>query len=200
MRRSPYWTVGRFASWKGAGEVQWESPLERDFLYHLEYSRVVNAYREQPITVQLRVNGCRRRYTPDFYAEQRNGRFVYEVKPRNRAGRSEYADLFRAADEHFSNNGLIYRVVTEEWIRREPLLENLKILVRYRTKIIPSDLIDRARAILSCGEVMTVSELASEISPKRPSNTPVYQLLWARVLRASINIEPLGPDAVVWCR
>jgi hypothetical protein len=198
VRKSPYRTVGRFFSWKRDAEVQWESALERDFIHHLEYSEAVIKFREQPITVQIPSDGRQRRYTPDFYAIQDTGHYVYEVKPAHRAGRSHYENLFKAAEEFFGNHGYRYRVVTEQWIRREPRLENIKILMRYRTRTVSSAHVDLAHKILAATSPLKISDLASELaSSDRPLAT-IYQLIAGRFLKVAIDDEPIDPNSMVW--
>lgn len=140
-------TRGRFASLKSRRMVHFESQLERDFCYQLEFDSSVLRFREQPATVSIRYRGKWHRYTPDLAAERRDGITIYEVKPRRRAVRSEMQDVFDAAQEHFSEQGYRYQVVTEEDIRREPLFGNIKMLLRYAGHSLMDDVVSRAQVV-----------------------------------------------------
>ncbi len=59
---------GSFFSAKTNKEVQFESSLERDFIFLLEMDWVIESYHEQPITIYYSDSeGKQRSYTPDFF-------------------------------------------------------------------------------------------------------------------------------------
>jgi hypothetical protein len=132
ITRAPQRLVGRFPSAKNACTIHWESQLERDLVYLLEFDPTVVGYREQPFTIELGLLGRRRRYTPDFLVERTQARSVIEVKPAAQAQRPEFQELFAAAAAALTEQGLSYQVMTEREIRPQPRLDNIRWLVRYR--------------------------------------------------------------------
>jgi len=58
--------IGRFPSVKLERMVAYESLLELDFLYLLDFERDVITYEEQPVTIDYEHNRKQLRYTPDF--------------------------------------------------------------------------------------------------------------------------------------
>ncbi|OUC14614.1 MAG: hypothetical protein B0A82_11205, partial [Alkalinema sp. CACIAM 70d] len=82
ITRAMPWSKGWFMSQKSGWPVEWESGLERKFCELLEFDPVVISFRAQPVTVQLPPGLIRKKYTPDFGVLRRDGRFIYEVKPK----------------------------------------------------------------------------------------------------------------------
>jgi len=73
--------IGFFPSIKNGRPVAFESHIERDFLYLLEYDRNVVNYYEQPFTINYKQNDRQRRYTPDFLVIRSDKTQVIEIKP-----------------------------------------------------------------------------------------------------------------------
>lgn len=139
ITRSPTRTVGRFPSLKAGRSIHWESQLERDFVYLLEFDPTVLDYREQPETIRLNVDGTPHRYTPDFLARTAFTWIVYEVKPDDKAAQPDMQALFAAATSHYAGRGIQYQVMTEADIRIRPYLDNVTLLLRYRSHPIDAD-------------------------------------------------------------
>jgi hypothetical protein len=132
IHRGPRRTVGRFASVKMGRMVHWESQLERDLIYQLEFDRRVLVYQEQPLSVKLRVDGRPRKYTPDLLIRRADSYDIIEVKPADTAGKPEWQALFGAAREHFAGLGANFCVVTDAEIRVQPRLANIVMLLRHQ--------------------------------------------------------------------
>lgn len=154
ITRSPTRTVGRFPSLKAGRSIHWESQLERDFVYLLEFDPAVLDYREQPETIRLTVDGKQRRYTPDFLVRTSSLMVVYEVKPADKAAHPDMVALFAAAAEHYAGRGMRHQVVTEADIRIQPYLDNVALLLRYRSHPVDPDI-----------EAMVLDRLAFEPAP-----------------------------------
>lgn len=111
--------------------IRWESLIERDAIYLLEYDRAVKSYEEQPNPIFYVLDGKRHRYTPDFRVE-RNGQYqIVEVKPAKQVVTGKYDDLFREVAWECQSMGCQFVLATDEIIRAEPKLQNIKMLYRY---------------------------------------------------------------------
>ncbi|MEO3341036.1 TnsA endonuclease N-terminal domain-containing protein, partial [Acinetobacter baumannii] len=77
--------IGKFASLKMQQIIQWESQIERDCCYWLEFDRDVIAYRSQPLIISYIFEDRKLRHTPDFEVMRHSlqtGQYQYlEVKP-----------------------------------------------------------------------------------------------------------------------
>ena len=63
--------IGRFPSLKMQRMIAFESLLERDFIYLLDYDAAVTWFEEQPLTIEYQHEGKLRHYTPDFHLVER---------------------------------------------------------------------------------------------------------------------------------
>lgn len=121
---------GKFPSLKLDRMVHWESMLERDAIFHFEYHPLVVSYQEQPsIEIYYDKHGEQHRYFPDFRLTFRDGEDLYlEVKPARLLATKVVRDKLQAVAKRFEEQGRRFRVMTEDDIRRQPLLTNLQRL------------------------------------------------------------------------
>ncbi|WP_370153695.1 TnsA endonuclease N-terminal domain-containing protein [Ferrovibrio sp.] len=187
--------MSRFPSRKSGRTIYCESHLEQEFVTHLEFEDRVLRFREQPVTVQLQAAGKSLRYTPDFYVEQRNGNFLYEVKPAKRV--SKYEAVFAAAANHFGQLGYQYRVVTDVDIKVEPLLSNRKILLRYRCHGIEEHKFDLVKRTLTSSGELSAEELGHMLDSDLPDIATIYSLLARGYLAADLAVAPITPDMLL---
>lgn len=167
---------GKMASRHLPGKVAFESLLERDFLYLLEANGHLRAVKTQPRTIQLKVNGKKRPYTPDVEVEWREGvdlpfgvsRAIFEVKPFEvlRAKYDELAPKLRAARAYFEEEGIAFKVVTDRYIRG-PLLEPARLVVEGLRAGEPSRDAGLAvrKAISDAGGTITLKALKDALTP-----------------------------------
>lgn len=193
-RRMPS-TRGRFASRKSRRMIHFESQLEGDFCFQLEFDDSVLRFLEQPTTIRIRYRGKWHRYTPDLAAERRDGITLYEVKPHRRAVRSEMQDVFEAAHEHFGEHGYRYQVVTEHDIRREPLLANIKLLHRYAGNVLMDDLASRSLDWLKFHGPISIAEFAEHFDGENQGLELAYTLIAQRFANAPIHTAIISPDS-----
>lgn len=136
LRKSAVKNICRFATAKSetGQSILIESIMEKDFCYYLEFSHRVQKYSPQPETLQLVLSdGSSYEYTPDFKALFASSELTYiEVKPKDLASSDLYQMVFQAAERALAERGIRFQLITEEFIYRAPLLDNLKRLHRYR--------------------------------------------------------------------
>jgi len=122
--------IGKFPSEKSGQMVEYESQLERDFIYLLENDPKVAYYTHQPLRLNFTLHGKKRVYTPDYLVLMDTAeKHIKEVKPEKKVPR--YAEKFKAVKQILKEDGYNFSVVTEKFIRKEPRLSNVKFLQRY---------------------------------------------------------------------
>lgn len=125
--------VSALGSSKMCGLLGTESLRESDLAKLLDYAPNVRAVLSQADPVEFRMLGLIRRTTPDFYVDLYEGRrHLLEVKPKDKAARPESCVRAHAIKAACARMGLIYAVLTEDDIRLQPRLSNVKLLRRYR--------------------------------------------------------------------
>lgn len=119
--------------------IQFESSLERDFIYLLEFNPNVKFYLEQPLEIIYEdSNGKKRKYTPDFIIEYFDGKVeLIEIKYESTllSKKEELEVKFTAARNFCMESNLEFKIITEILIRIEKELElyNYKFLSRYKS-------------------------------------------------------------------
>ena len=127
--------IGKFASLKMQQIIQWESQIERDCCYWLEFDRDVIAYRSQPLIISYIFEDRKLRHTPDFEVMRHSlqtGQYQYlEVKPYKKTMEDEFKRKHIARAAHFHLHGHIYDLITDEHLRKDSYLDNIRLLYRY---------------------------------------------------------------------
>jgi hypothetical protein len=188
--------IGQFPSIKVGRNVWYESTIERDYLYLLEFDPDVVRYKEQPFRVKYIYEGKRHTYVPDFLVQRKNKFQVVENKPEGKATTGANKLRFRLLNLIFREQGYEFIVVTDKQIRIKPLLEDVKIFWRYaRVRVHPLHLV-RCREYLTGHPEVNIQELAAALSPHGVTLQVVYALLYWGVLSTDMH-RLVDPEAVV---
>ncbi|MCT4213448.1 Tn7 transposase TnsA N-terminal domain-containing protein [Elizabethkingia anophelis] len=129
--------------------IQFESSLERDFIFLLEFDKDIKQYLEQPLEIVYNdESGKQRKYTPDFiitYYDRPTEIVEIKYESTLNAMREELQMKFLAAKKYCEKNGFIFKVVTDKYIREEKRIElqNCIFLSRYKNFF---DNIDKQRS------------------------------------------------------
>ena len=172
--------LGKFASVK-TGRVAWyESLLERDYMYLLDYEGDVSYWHEQPLRIRFSHGGKAHRYTPDLEVHRASQKQLIEVKPKHKVDSGEWEVLFRAAASICEQEGYEFLVLTDEVIRMQPRLENVKLLWKYaRTPVLPQHQIICSQFFQSRNdEVVTLGDLVQLFTRKQLPTQALYSLLF----------------------
>jgi len=190
--------IGKFSSVK-TGRVAWfESLLERDYMYLLDYELAISYWVEQPLKIRFGDNGRTCAYTPDFEVHRQSKKQIVEVKAKKQVDSGEWDSLFSTATFICEQEGYEFSVITDEFIRQQPRLENVKTLWKYaRTPI-------RARHQILCIEFFREKQIAEiELSELiqffRAQHVPVqtiYALLFWSVLNFDV-MQPLNAGSLI---
>jgi len=190
----------RFASLKMGKLVHAESSLEFDACYHFEYARDIVSFQEQRLKIEYEENGETHSHFPDFVLNGEDKGPIVEVKPSRHRKEDRNRRNFAAGIEYAKRKNMEYIVHTEEDIRREPRLGNLKLLYRYARHVISLDAWFEVKKILSeAGGTMQLNELESLLTSvdNRQRIACIYSLIW-RQKHLSIDLEqPITKKTVV---
>jgi len=188
--------LGKFASVK-TGRVAWyESLLEKDFMYLLDYDRDVSYWHEQPLRIRFNHGGKVNRYTPDLEVHRAAQKQLIEVKPKDKVDSGEWDVLFRAASSVCEQEGYEFLVVTDEIIRLQPRLENVKLLWKYaRTPVLPQHQIICSEFFRSRkDQPVTLDDLIQIFTSKQVPMQTLYSLLFWGALEFDL-MHPLDRDS-----
>jgi hypothetical protein len=189
--------IGKFPSLKTGKSVWWESQIERDMIYLLEFDNRVITYREQPLRIQYFLNGKLHFYTPDFLVESGDERRLIEVKPESKATKPEMVALFHAIAYACLIAGYQFVLMTDTMIRTQPRLKNIKLLWRYSRT--PLD----AQHFIYCDELMSgktnicLVDAIRFFELKGATRATVYALLYHGALGVDL-FQPINPNAQLY--
>lgn len=127
--------IGSFMSAKMQILVEWESQIERDFMYYLEFDGDVRSYTSQPTRYRYSREDKYKYHFPDFeiFRYSTPKRKFVEIKPLHVTKKTEFIEKTAAIKAQMQVDGFDYSVVTDSQLRIEPILSNLKLLYRYIT-------------------------------------------------------------------
>lgn len=194
--------VGKFPSLKLGRMVAFESSLERDQIFLLEYDPTVVSFEEQPLTIPYDIDGQPHTYTPDFKAIARQGRpVVIECKPERYADKQLNLRKFAAARAWCAARNWDYQVQTEADLRAGYRLENVMHLWRFARQRVQPDTRARIYEILTndSGPV-TLGELAAIVNYPHPQAGlgAIFSLLFHHELYAEIDTAKLSANSPVY--
>lgn len=130
---------GKFPSRKNGRMVHHEGLLELDAIYLFEASPQIVRYREQPVTIKYPDGARLRRYTPDFELVLTTGEVVLiEVKPLRSLKDDEVRHKLDCVAAHLKRSAQIFVILTDEVIRQEPYLSNLRWIYHQAPRVSPS--------------------------------------------------------------
>lgn len=211
---------GQICSSKLNKPVQFESSLERDFIYLLEFDRKVAFYLEQPLEIPYTdSNGINRKYTPDFlvnYHDKFKKNEIIEIKYESelRNKKEELEIKFESARKYCIENNFVFRIISDKYIREENqvLLNNYKFLARYRDFFDRIDyqatgihfdtsygciLLDKVADIENC----TINKLISSITNDWEKKAELIFLTWYLIANNFIECDfnsPLKLNSIIW--
>ncbi|OKH42932.1 hypothetical protein NIES2101_31980 [Calothrix sp. HK-06] len=188
--------IGKFASHKTGSIVPYESHLERDYIYFLEIDPDVVNYVGQPWKLNYYLDGKPKKYTPDFFVERRTKKQVIEVKPAQKAQSEKYQTLFRKVTPICALAGWEFLVVTDEMIRVEPRLSNIKILHKYsRVQYSLQDLIT-CKNYLQKSEPITILQAEQILKPQGINRQVIFRLLYSGFLQTDL-MKPICSSSLI---
>lgn len=184
--------IGKFPSFKNGTSVWFESYLEADYLYHLEYDRDVLRYETQWVRLRYWADERVRTYTPDVRLWRSGAREIIEVKPEKVAETPKWDRLFRTVGPIFRQYGYEFLLRNEHHIRSQPRLENLKFLYPYAGTLVPPDAQVTALDFLAGNPEARLGGLDAHLAKRGYERAVLYAMMFHQVAVADLDAEA-GP-------
>jgi hypothetical protein len=192
--------IGQFPSIKMGRMIAFESLLERDFIYLLDYDPAVEWFEEQPLTIEYTSDGQVLRYTPDFHLREGKLDVLVECKPDKFTDTDENRRKFAAARAWCAQRAWEFRLATELQIRAGFRLQNVKLLTRYARQVVgPATrgsiyaLLDNTQTQLTIGDV--AHAIAADDSTKGVAS--ILHLAFRHELNLPLDEAPLSKKSLV---
>jgi hypothetical protein len=187
--------IGRFPSLKLDRMVDFESLIERDFIYLLDFEPEVSWFAEQPLTIEYQHEGERRAYTPDFRVIRNEQNVLVECKPEQRVNEPNNQRKFAAGKTYCATKGWLFQVVTDEQLRCGYRLRNVQLLTQFARYDIAPQFKQRIRDFLATTPApVTIAEVMVNIAPQAPQRVkiPILHMAFHHDLILPLDEAPLS--------
>ncbi|WP_153188293.1 TnsA endonuclease N-terminal domain-containing protein [Candidatus Oscillochloris fontis] len=193
--------IGSFPSLKNGQPVSYQSTIERDLLYFLEYDTTVCCYTMQPFVIKgTDAEGVPHTYTPDILVERTTRRTVVECKPAAKRDHPHTQQQVALGQAWADANGCDFVLITDADLRTGHRLANLKLLWRYARLAVPQAVTDRCLRVLTREPAgIPFHALISALDGVAPSLNLapcLYALLFQHVLKTDLD-HPLTSTSLL---
>jgi TnsA endonuclease N terminal len=200
--------IGSFPSLKMKPSVKYESTIERDFLYFLEYDSTVVKYHAQPMVITATdTEGKAHTYTPDFQVVRTDRKEIIECKPEELLDQPHTQQQIRMGEAWADANNHYFVIVTDTDLRKNSTLANIKLLWRYSRLAIPTAIMASCIAHLKTQlEGITFEDLArflTSIADVPEMQQPyrqapfIYSMLFRHILKVDLT-KPIISTSILW--
>jgi hypothetical protein len=180
--------------------VAFESTIERDYLYLVDYDPTVTILEEQPLTIPYTHEGKLYHYTPDFRVRQSERERLVECKPTARVDEEENQRKFTAARAWCAEHRWEFQVITDTEIRQGHRLKNVKHLTYYARFTVKPQLRRRIHDLLKNSSTpLSFAALATALEPEplAQAKAAVLHLVFFHKLTMPIDTAPITDATVV---
>ena len=192
--------IGRFPSLKMQRMIAFESLLERDFIYLLDYDAAVTWFEEQPLTIEYEHEGKLRHYTPDFHLVEDGQQVLVECKPDHFVTTTDNQRKFAVAQAWCQAYEWQFRIVTDAEVRAGYRLHNVKLLTAYaRLRLDPILRCQLYAALQSLPSATPIPDLARTLHPADPAavTAGLLHLAYHGVVDLPLDGAPITPGTAV---
>lgn len=197
--------TGLVPSMKNERSITYESLLERDYIYLLEFDDDVVSYLEQPLTIYYTDSNKSRRYTPDFLVVRKNKKQLVEVKPYEKLQQilsdEKQSQKFYIADKYCANNEIDEFVIITEKDINSCFLKNIKYLFAFSRLNVPSFAKLEIRNNIIINNLMYLGDLLSILQNEKIDTRTYYSYILAMIYSHEINanlISAINKNSLVW--
>lgn len=114
--------------------VQWESENELNAFRLLDASPEVLSFSEQPVVIKFILDGENLTHYPDVLVQYRNGRELWEIKPKSEATKPDVLARTLFMQAALPAFGFTYQMVLACDLGRNPRMDNILMLLKYGRK------------------------------------------------------------------
>lgn len=192
--------IGYFPSIKMKRMVAFESTIERDLLYVLDFAQQVESFSEQPCVIAYLDGENERTYTPDFLISLAHSVVLAECKPKALTDTVENQRKFDAGRAWCKKQLWNFEVVTDEQLRNGYRLKAIKFLTQYARHQLPQALKYQITQYLhDRNEATAVIDIAKALMPREPRmlTAATFQMVYEHELTMDLDEWPVGLNTEV---
>ena len=193
--------VGKFPSLKLRRMVCYESRLEREQIYLMEYDPEVVYYEEQPLLIEYLWEGSRFKYYPDFKVVTAGGQqLLLECKAAEFVNTDKNRRKIAAGRRWCARRGWEFRLITERETRAGFRLENVMFLWQFARYNISLDTKVRIYSVMNTHHHLTLDALSRQIDPSNPraAIVPILHMLFHHELSTLIDEVKISGSSPIY--
>jgi hypothetical protein len=186
--------VGRFPSAKMGRMIAFESLLERDFIYLLDYDPTVEWFEEQPLSIEYLYETQLLHYTPDFHLFEGGRHVLVECKPEQFVASEENRRKVAVAQAWCEERGWEFRLVTDQQVRSGYRLQNIKLLSQYARQKVDTATRSQIQAFVQAAQMpICIHDLAQAIAPI----ASIFCLAYHHEIELALDEAPISESTLV---
>lgn len=192
--------IGHFPSLKMGRMIDYESLIERDFIYLLEFEQDVIWYAEQPLTISYQHNEKELSYTPDFHVLWGGRDVLVECKPQEFAESDRNQLKFKAAQAWCAARGWTFRVITDVQLRSGYRLHNIKLLTQFARYHVETEVKSYICTFLTTAlSPVTIADVMISVAPREPQSVmiPILHMAFHHELVLPLDDAPISVESLV---
>lgn len=192
--------IGHFPSIKLGRLVDFESLIERDYIYLIDFDRAVTWYAEQPLVIQYTHEGRAFTYTPDFHLLRHGRHILVEVKPEKYVYKPDNQRKFEAARSWCEARGWLFQIVTETEIRSGFRLQNLKRLTQFARYNVSNQVKEQILSVVGrLPAPVTIADVINAISRQSPQALliPILHMTYRHQLTIPLDDALITPSSPI---
>jgi hypothetical protein len=191
--------IGHVPSLKLGRLVMFESLLERDLIYQLDYEWAVEHFAEQPLRIAYQHAGRARHYTPDFHVVISGYNLLVECKPVHFVDDPENQIKFAAARAWCQAHDWLFRVVTDAHLATWRV-KNIRWLTQFARYEIAPEIREHILTWLAAAPApVKVADVMQAINPQIPQTViiPILHLAFHHAVDISLDDAPITVDSPI---
>lgn len=193
--------IGKFPSLKMGRMIAYESLVERDYIYLLDFDPTISEFKEQPFAILYQHEGKKRQYTPDFFFVRQKQKYLIECKPEKFVDDEENQVKWVAARQWCGMNDATFHVVTDVDIRNGSRLENVKLLTDHARHTVGAAIKGRIIGLLmEAQRPLVVAQLMMAVCPDNPPSVimPILHMMYHQELQIPLDRGPITVESLVY--
>jgi hypothetical protein len=175
--------------------IAFESLLERDFIYLIEYDPAVEWFEEQPLSIEYLHEAKQLLYTPDFHLLERGQHVLVECKPKRFVETEENCRKFAVGQEWCEEHSWEFRIITDQQVRSGFRLQNIKLLAQYARQKVGAVMRSQIHTFLHDAQSVTsIRKVSHAILPNNPSvvSASILCLAYHHEITLSLDESPIS--------
>ena len=189
-------TAGHFSSCKMKTSVWYNSVLQKNFMYWLEFDPDVVSYTTSTMPLKYYNRGKEELYYPDFQVIRHRKKQVVDLQLQKAIQSKKYRRLYPLLYNVCRDAEWEYTALTELQVQQKPIIFNIKLLYRYARENFSIDDYENCLSILKSTVPASLSEICELLDCQNIRKNVLFKLLFYSFVEINLK-ESINPDSQI---